>query len=65
MITKKEEATKAYELGMAAFHAKKRCIPASDKKFLEMLKGMEFGTSIHISRAWTAGYITENLKALV
>ena len=55
----------AQELGRAAYHDGKVCVPALDEKFLISNLPPIVGEAIPILEAWLRGWTEENLKAEV
>ena len=56
----------AYNLGKAAFHSGKPCVPARDEALMAMIRAVNtLGEGGKLSRAWTDGYTAGNLKAPV
>jgi hypothetical protein len=52
----------AYSLGVEAFKADKKRIPAHDKTFLETcIKGLQVGEGIPYSKSWLNGWDHANL----
>ena len=51
----------AHGLGVNAFMNGKKCIPANDTLFLELIKGNQVGESIKPLKAWIKGWTESNL----
>lgn len=56
------EIKQAYDLGVKAFRAGQRAIPAQDRDLLDMLKGEQIGEGVPLLKSWLKGWTTENLK---
>jgi len=64
-LTKKQESSKAKELGKAAFEAGLTAVPIHDPALVAMLTGKKSGESVHILKAWSEGWTKANLAAPV
>jgi antirestriction protein ArdC len=59
-----DRIAKALEYGKEAFLEGKKCVPAHDEKFLDLIKGLNIGEGgDKIADSWLKGWTTENLSA--
>lgn len=60
-MNKQEQLDRAAELGKAAFHADKKCVPVWDKELVEIVK--QGAPAADLFQAWSDAWHAENAKA--
>ena len=57
-----KDTTDAFLLGVRAFRAGKKCIPAFDRNLMNMLPGLQVGQGKPYLLAWQKGWTFANLS---